>query len=403
MLFKNKNKTPMPVLVETDKKEEYTRGPGITLQVNNHSPKSAHEDCIKDKKAIVSKYLDALLNGTEISQLSINDQVTDFAKKALLELQELTMNDNVINAKEELESIRANYEEIKEQIDKMRPLYEELLANQASLASEIDELTKQRDGLVKSINGDISSLRESRERELEEDIEKLRNDGYAKVKEDINEKINAKQQELTALEETVKQFEDTFNNLKENYSNIQKSIQSALKEECEVEWVQIAEGNGIYAVEGYKLSAYVNELIGTYSRKMNVSKEEARDEFVANSPELFAIIGRLENNSNRFNTIKWLTINSTSLRNAVGNIKVPVYKDNGNRKSLPKEVVSNIKLIQRETELENMALEEKAKRIIAEKRLEKIMNILLPYMPNDIDLGELLANDDNDTLDWIKR
>ena len=151
------------------------------------------------------------------------------------------------------------------------------------------------------------------------------------------------------------------------------------------------------------MSAYVNELIGTYSRKMNVSKEEARDEFVAKSPELFAIIGRLENNSNRFNTIKWLTINSTSLRNAVGNIKVPVYKDNGNRKSLPKEVVSNIKLIQREAELENMALEEKAKRIIAEKRLEKIMNILLPYMPNDIDLGELLANDDNDTLDWIKR
>ena len=127
MIFKSKRRTPMPVLIETDKKDAYQEGNGLTIQVENPSPRSALEERINDKKEIVNKYLDALLNGTAISQLTITDDLTDFAKNALVELQELTMNNSVVNAKEELESLRANYTEMKTQLDNMKPLYEELV------------------------------------------------------------------------------------------------------------------------------------------------------------------------------------------------------------------------------------------------------------------------------------
>lgn len=396
MIFKDKKRTPIPVLFETDRSVKMDGVEGVAVQVTNPGPKS-----INEKKEIVAKYLDELLNGTEISQLSISDELTDLAKESLRELQEYTLTENLSSAREELASLRANCDEVKKQLDAMKPLYDEIVVNKESVARELDELTKKRDVMIGEVATGIIALREEKEKELDQEIEEKRRERLSQVEQDVNNQIQSKQQELEELQTTATEFEETFNKLKENYNKILVQIKESLNN-VEVSWETISENDGIYALEGFKLEGYVNDLIKAYAEKMGVSRDVARNEFMTNSPELFAIIKRIEYNDERFMSIKKCCNNITSIRNAVANIKLPVYYINGNKKALPSNVVNNIKLIQREAELENMALEERAKRIIAEKRLEKIMKILLPYVPNDVDLQEQLATGDN-PLDWLKR
>ena len=163
--------------------------------------------------------------------------------------------------------------------------------------------------------------------------------------------------------------------------------------------------DSIYAIPSYEIKVYVEKLIGTYSRKMNVTVQQAQDEFVANSPALFAIMERIEatTEGNKKSALGVYASNYSTVENAANNIKLPVYHTKSDKNAnLSTNVINNIKLLEREAELENIALMEQARRIIAERRLKKVMNILLPYMPNNVDLQSVLGNDTEDITTWLK-
>ena len=447
MIFgNNDNKREIPVLFETDRTDVGSINEGATVKVNS-SPvmfgKSKEE-----LESEVKKYLEALLSGTEITQLTIDDSLTEKAKNSLIALQDALRQEESEDKRQELEALKNSCDSITSQIEALKGTYSDAIAERDNIANEIVELEAQRDALnatngslqeeqgklqeqkeslIKDLGSRLAEVTKQKEQALTEEIEARRVAGFealnrefekqasmnelelkqsmeAKRKE-LDKTISDKKKELAEIENMTKQWQEALKRTKENFDKIFAEIRKELEIENTVEWKTISKDDSIYAIPSYELKNYVEKLIGTYSRKMNVTVQQAQDEFVANSPALFAIMERIEatTEGNKKSALGVYASNYSTVENAANNIKLPVYHTKSNKEAnLSTNVINNIKLLEREAELENIALMEQARRIIAERRLKKVMNILLPYMPNNVDLQSVLGNDTEDITTWLK-
>ena len=458
MIFgNNDNKREIPVLFETDRTDVGSINEGATVKVNS-SPvmfgKSKEE-----LESEVKKYLEALLSGTEITQLTIDDSLTEKAKNSLIALQDALRQEESEDKRQELEALKNSCDSITSQIEALKGTYSDAIAERDNIANEIVELEAQRDALnatngslqeeqsklqeqkeslIKDLGSRLAEVTKQKEQALTEEIEARRVAGFealnrefekktsmnelelkqsmeAKRKEleknneekikELDKTISDKKKELAEIENMTKQWQEALKRTKENFDKIFAEIRKELEIENTVEWKTISKDDSIYAIPSSELKVYVERLIGTYSRKMNVTVQQAQDEFVANSPALFAIMERIEatTEGNKKSALGVYASNYSTVENAANNIKLPVYHTKSDKNAnLSTNVINNIKLLEREAELENIALMEQARRIIAERRLKKVMNILLPYMPNNVDLQSVLGNDTEDITTWLK-
>ena len=399
-----------------------------------------------EKEKLVKQYIDTLVNGTPIAQLGI-EKLTDKAQEALKELQASLLNDNYKEAQEQLGKIKA-------EIEGLKPLLEELTAQRDALKCEITELEGNKEAVILAVDGEIADYRETRKAEIDselasniaemdkelenkratvdadiaeivgefaakreeydsfledltKEIEEARSSTEEQKahlvqeveerKEELNrennelaEELEAKRKELDEVTEKYNELQKLVTELSDKFNEISTSIENLLSD-TEVEWETITAKNGIYAVEGYLLNSYINDLIETYASKMGVSIDEARNEFRAKSPSLFAIIKRLENDDERFNTLYSIANGSTSIENALKSVKLPVYKTRGSKANLSDVSIKNIKLLQKISYFENLALDEKARRERAEKNYNDLMETLVPLIREDVDLEAVLA------------
>jgi hypothetical protein len=125
----------------------------------------------KDKQyEKLMEFVNVLVNGDAISQLFINNDLTDKAKEELIKLQEATTGKNISKAKQELEELKKTIEDFKKESEELSKNVQGKKEELETLTNLVGTLEKKRALLSQFINNDLSTIVEVM-REPEEESE----------------------------------------------------------------------------------------------------------------------------------------------------------------------------------------------------------------------------------------
>lgn len=133
---------------------------------------------IEKRAARLQEFVNALVNGDEISQLFIKNDLTEKAKEELVLLQEAVANNRIAEAKKELVDLENKKSRLNDSINELRADIGTLTEEKKSLKVDVEALKKSKELLNESLNNNLSQI-------LSSDIETLRN-VKSRLVEDIN-------------------------------------------------------------------------------------------------------------------------------------------------------------------------------------------------------------------------
>ena len=113
---------------------------------------------IEKRKERLEEYVNALVNGDEISQLFIKTELTEKAKKELVELQQATISTQIDTEKENLATLKEQVKELSKKINELKNINETLSQEKELLSTDVSALKDRKEMLIKSINNDLSQV-----------------------------------------------------------------------------------------------------------------------------------------------------------------------------------------------------------------------------------------------------
>ncbi len=144
-------------------------------EMYNEQKKAADilQPALEGRESKLREFLNALVNGDEISQLFINSELTEKAKEELIKLQQATATKNVSEAVRKLEELNKLIKESKEVSDRLDESISSKKEEEAKLTEEVNKLKKKKMFLAKLVNNDLDVIVES----MDDSLLEPENDG----------------------------------------------------------------------------------------------------------------------------------------------------------------------------------------------------------------------------------
>ena len=153
--------------VYTDKFPEPMESPSYKIEEKNIQEQPVVEatpNIIEKREGNLKDYLNALVNGDEISQLFISNELTEKAKEELIKLQEEAANSakiNMNNLREEIKDLEKRLKELEEENQKLLDEKSRLELEKHSLNEEVEALKKRKLLLTQAMISDLSLMKQA--------------------------------------------------------------------------------------------------------------------------------------------------------------------------------------------------------------------------------------------------
>lgn len=420
----------------------------------------------EEARKALTEYVDTMINGTPLAQISTYKSLGSFAQKALEELQKNNFKNKqeqlsalieqvkkLVEMKEQLETLIGQLKQEEEQTsDKVAQLKLKRKEEEQGLTKaeqekkvleekinslkadginqvnrEIDALRNQKMAEIRKYESELDTLknngmnqvdleiqeyRERRKAQLDEEIQALRKDFTRKLELEIerirkekeaslltlSDKVKSYTDEIIVLEKREKELNGLIEELKGKYNETIRSIEDILnrKNDITVSWNKISKDNPLYSANNETIASYIATLKKSYMEALSVSKEKVDSDFAIHAPGLMllqSIIAPYSKKESIREIINSNTTSAKSLSTIMASIELPVYQNRVDYNLAQGKIdISNTSLMSREIRLQQMALEAIAKQRIAEEQLDQALKILLPLIPDSINLEEVLGN-----------
>lgn len=331
------------------KKVELTLEATKAGQVVSSSKTIGNDD---ESKRILTEYLDAMINGKPISQITTYKHMSDYAKRALEELQKSTIDDELKKKQEKLQALINEVQKLEEEKERLSPLIDGLATDKNNIHREI----KSKKQELQQLETTYKTLLMEKEN-IDKNLSDLRENGKSIVEKEMSDLRQTKMLEISKLQEDLDELKkngvgavnDEINEMRQKKIVAMEEFLKSLKQE------------GIEKVNN-EVDEYESE------RKRKIAELEKREE------SLRLVIDSIESQYN----------------DLVNKINDLIKSNNISSNSLPDGNVHDINIIKRESYLQTVALEAVAKQQIAERQLDKVIKLLAATLPKDIDLEDYL-------------
>lgn len=366
-------------------------------------------------------YLNTILNGDQISQISTYNSKSSIAKTALESIISSHLQDSIdykrvvdgeISAAiEKRKAIDTENETLEKQMLELRSKKEELKREYKSLYDEVKEYVSlwQEDTDEK-----LQQYRKEQENQIEAELEAKRKEA-ADEKSILLSEIQSLEEEKESLKKLIKEFREEYKKLSGFTSTINGSKST-------VNWVEIDENNPIYAVMPCNIEKYISNLKSTYMIETGCSKEVCDAEFTANCAGLSLIKDILVSFSSDFQYYSITALSNVSnfeskynrnkswaLREALKSIKLPEYvkskNDFDSLPQIPEENLESVSDLVRNFKYQRALIDAVVKQKTAEAQLQIALNVISRIAPNSINYERLFTQEQLENpmmLDFIK-
>ncbi len=341
-------------------------------------------------KKIVLEYLDAIINKNPLEQLFARDHLSDDQKEAIAALQSDTLDMQLRAYIAKRDMIQAQIKRLEEERDKYTTTSEALTADKKRLELEREainaEIKKEKERLEaerEAIKGEI--------RNEQRKLDTLRQTGVQGVQKEIDE-VTAQRD---ALLKTVK---DLSNKYKEQTGLVQRMING---EDSSVEWATVLDNNPIYNTTYNTIDEYIKKLKEAYADFKGISLAESNKAFNQMAPGLSLLkdilLSYCNGNIKLHGSLR--LCNCPQAVEIVHGIKLPVYTID--KRKLYNNDLDEIKYLDNNKFIytikaglryQTIAMEAVAKQQIAERQRDNLINALAPFIPKDFDLDSILKN-----------
>lgn len=331
------------------------------------------------------EFVDGLINGDEITELTTRTYMSNMAKDAL---------EKIVHDVHE-----RTLEVFLEQRATLQKEVSSLSNRKEGLTSQVEDLETRKSDLLEqtsSLGIEVATLKKA--------LEDLRQNGFKEAEIEVQAKSKELKDEIARMEETKKGLESYLDDLKKSVSSYNSVIDSLTKGTEEVVWEKVKDNDPIYGITGNNMGVYIQNLKKEYMRKTGCSENDCTTVFNTNALGLETLYILMKKIDPDLTLGYILTMDEddlyegdvsrrNSLIKAVEVLKLPVYqpkRENIDAYSLkPEAVPTNINVMLRELYLQRTLAEEMTKRQIVEAEMRSVLNVLMAVAPKDYDFSSL--------------
>lgn len=328
------------------------------------------------------QYVEAMINGDDISKLYSNITLGTYAQTALSKLIQASH-------KQELDTYQKAKNDLLEGISQLQARQQELLAQNsecetinADLQGKVSELSEKWSDLQKQIDEGKDSI----DKELAEYREQST--------KDLDREIQAKRAELTELEAKNEEAKQTLLDFKGKLANVISGQSSKIV----VTWQAIHEDDPIYNTNSLTIEAYINSLKSEYIEKMHCSEQECDRIFEQKCPglkEFIKIVKKFSRTNETASSVRTIISYTWSgyaqyLENFLKIFKFPKYIEKGLDSLVdfqPQGISGNLQQMLENFYWQKKAAEAIAAQKIAEAELLAVVSIFKGAISPDYDFS----------------
>ena len=371
--------------------------------IQQEARKNALFNVLPNYPILVEYFTTMLLSDNDLEQLSTYEKLTPLAKKALEEFRVSLQLEEEAIYEERIKSLESRISFLQElekslggQKDSLEGKVKELQGQEEAIQAQNNSLLEQLD----SIQDQVAEERKKAELQvakIQEEIDKKReelNKLLLAGKADVDKQVKAYHAQLTTESDQLKAekvaLEGSVKQLRAGYEDWRKTVATINNQADEVRWETISFDHPIYHTTLYDVDDYIRCMVQGYAAFTGLSYEDSLKVFYQHSPEISNLLEYANDASILLRDGRGKVKSFESLVKSIRYLKLPVYYKRENKVN-DKNVQLSIAALKRESSIQAIALEADSKRRIAEAQLDRVLKTLVPLLPKDIDIQELIA------------